>query len=284
MRVLVTGASGYLGRQVVQALLDAGHEVTATSRDLDKARKVCCWFSQVRFVAFDLAHDSERPPFHFDALDTVVHLAWDGLPDYANPRHYERELWSSYSFLKHCAKHGVRRFVVAGTCLEYGLREGPLTEDMAPQPVTAYGLAKDTLRRFLEQVCGRTGAQMTWLRFFYLHGGDTRPHSLLAQLDRAVESGDGVFNMSRGEQLRDFLSVEQAAAITEKLLRADDAFGIINCCSGKPISVRRFVEEYLAERGLKLRLNLGYYPYPDYEPMAFWGDTRKLRSLLGDHL
>ncbi len=84
--------------------------------------------------------------------------------------------------------------------------------------------------------------------------------------------------MSGGEQLRDYLPVEKVAEYIVRTALQNDVTGVINCCSGKPVSVRKLIEDYLEEKKKNIRLNLGYYPYPDYEPMAFWGDIRRLKS------
>ncbi len=281
MNVLVTGASGYLGRHVVPALLDAGHRVSVISRDASRITRHS-WAGQVRCIILDLADGALCEQQPFTDIDGVIHLAWDGLPNYDAAFHYEQNLWTSYRFLKGLLQKGVHRFVIAGTCLEYGLREGALHEGLDTRPVTAYALAKDTLRKFLEQLRRNTNMELTWVRLFYLFGGGERPHSLLAQLERAVRNGESAFNMSGGEQLRDYLPVETAARQLARLATMDHGCGTVNCCSGKPISVRRLVEERLRRLGKHIRLNLGHYPYPEYEPMAFWGDTEKLRGILGD--
>ena len=85
--------------------------------------------------------------------------------------------------------------------------------------------------------------------------------------------------MSGGEQLRDYLPVAEVGKLLCKIGLQSEVTGIINCCSGKPISVKRFVESYISSRGAKIKLNLGVYPYPDYEPMAFWGNTSKLNVI-----
>jgi dTDP-6-deoxy-L-talose 4-dehydrogenase (NAD+) len=113
-----------------------------------------------------------------------------------------------------------------------------------------------------------------------MYGEGQNPGSLLAQLDRAIEAGDPVFNMSGGEQLRDYLPVQQVAAYLVTIAESPNFGGIVNVCSGVPISVRRLVEQRIADRKSMIRLNLGYYPYPDYEPMAFWGDRHKLDGIL----
>jgi dTDP-6-deoxy-L-talose 4-dehydrogenase (NAD+) len=103
----------------------------------------------------------------------------------------------------------------------------------------------------------------------------------LAQLDQAIERGDSVFNMSGGEQLRDYLPIQQVADYLAAIIEDREFNGIVNVCSGRPISVRSFVEGHLAQKGKSMRLNLGHYPYPDYEPMAFWGDPTLLHQLTG---
>jgi dTDP-6-deoxy-L-talose 4-dehydrogenase (NAD+) len=86
--------------------------------------------------------------------------------------------------------------------------------------------------------------------------------------------------MSAGEQIRDYLPVEEVAEIIVKTSIQNETTGIINCCSGKPISIRKMVEDYLTKNNYSINLNLGYYSYNDYEPMAFWGCTEKLKTIL----
>jgi nucleoside-diphosphate-sugar epimerase len=107
-----------------------------------------------------------------------------------------------------------------------------------------------------------------------MYGEGQNPNSLLTMLDQAIQRGDPSFNMSGGEQLRDYLPVTEVATRLVKLLEHPELSGVINICSGAPISVRRLVENRIAERDASIKLNLGSYPYPDYEPMAFWGGSR----------
>ena len=128
-----------------------------------------------------------------------------------------------------------------------------------------------SLRKFLVQLQLSFDFKFKWVRLFYTYGKGQSGNSILSQLQKALENADETFNMSGGEQLRDYLPVEKVA---EKLADAsfdDQLNGIINCCSGIPISIRNLVENYLKENNKHIKLNLGYYPYPDYEPMAFWG-------------
>lgn len=120
---------------------------------------------------------------------------------------------------------------------------------------------------------------LQWVRVFYLYGRGQNAKALLAQLEQAVQRGDTVFNMSGGEQERDYLKVEEVAAILMKIGLQERVTGIINCCSGRPITVKQLVADYIQSHGYTIKMNLGYYPYPAHEPMSFWGDRGKLEGL-----
>jgi nucleoside-diphosphate-sugar epimerase len=279
MKILVTGATGFVGRHVVPELLKKGHDVVAVARDADRARMMP-WYDAVHFVACDLHAPHLQVTELFDPPDALVHLAWAGLPNYRELYHFEVNLPADYRFLKSMIMSGTKHVLVTGTCLEYGMQSGPLSEDMPTFPANPYGLAKDTLRKFLETLQNVHPFVLQWVRLFYMYGPGQNPNSLLSQLDKAIDNNDAVFNMSGGEQLRDYLHVETVAEYIVKIIFQDKISGIVNCCSGKPISVRGFVEKYLLSRGRTISLNLGYYPYPEYEPMAFWGDLSKLTSII----
>jgi nucleoside-diphosphate-sugar epimerase len=247
------------------------------------ATLVCRWPSTVparatkhRVVAFDL---SSPPLDPFDAIgrpDVLIHLAWGGLPNFDSLHHFEDELPTQYRFLKTLVSGGLRSLVVTGTCLEYGMQSGALHEDLEAKPVTPYGYAKNALRIQLEYLKRTLPFNLTWARLFYLYGSGQTSSSLLPQLEAAIRRGDRTFDMSGGQQLRDYLPVTEVAAhlVSLALSKADN--GIVNVCSGEPISVNSLVERQLAEHGWAIELNRGRYPYPDYEPMEFWGDRQKM--------
>jgi dTDP-6-deoxy-L-talose 4-dehydrogenase (NAD+) len=120
----------------------------------------------------------------------------------------------------------------------------------------------------------------TWARLFYLYGEGQGLNSLYSQLKAAIASGKSEFDMSRGEQLRDYMAASEAAEILVELAVSRKDIGVVNLCSGRPISVRSLVEGWLEELGCPVKLNLGCFPYPDYEPLAFWGGRDKLDRLL----
>lgn len=274
MKVLVTGAAGFIGHHVVSALLERGYAITAVDLDAQRAGTFD-WFDSVSFVECDIHQPDLDPERRFGPADAVVHLAWQGLPNYKSLFHFEDNLPADYRFLKTLVLAGYKHVLVTGTCLEYGMQNGCLTESMEPRPTLPYSLAKDTLRRFLEALQKEHPFLLQWARLFYMYGEGQNPNSLLAQLDRAIDQGDKSFDMSGGEQLRDYLPVTEVAARLAALLEHPEVSGPLNICKGTPISVRRLVENRIAERNANITLNLGHHSYPDYEPMAFWGESTK---------
>lgn len=282
-KVLVTGATGFIGNYVVEALLDQGCTVVATSSQPEKAKKFS-WFDRVVYRSFDLGRFDKSADYYkyFDTPDAMIHLAWEGLPNYKSEFHLTKNLPRHREFLFSIIQSGLRNLTVAGTCFEYGMQEGRLSEEVEAKPANPYSEAKNTLRRDLELFQSQNPFALKWIRLFYMHGKGQNPNSILAQLERAIQNQDTVFNMSGGEQLRDYLPVETVALYIVRIALQTKVQGVINCCSGTPISIKELVSRYLAERHYHIKLNLGYYPYPDYEPMAFWGDNTKLKTILNN--
>lgn len=279
MKVLVTGATGFIGQHIIPELLDRQHDVLAVARNPDRA-KTMPWYEKVLFISCDI-HDQQLDPVQtFGVPDAMIHLAWSGLPNYKDMFHLEKNLPADCLFLKNIVIAGTKHVLVTGTCLEYGMQSGKLSEEIMPMPVTPYGLAKDKLRKFLQELQVKQPFTLQWVRLFYMYGAGQNPNSLFTKLDHAIDNKAPVFNMSGGEQMRDYMPVEDVAHYLVSLLNHPECSGIINCCSGKPITVRQLVEQRIAEQGASIKLNLGYYPYPDYEPMAFWGDRHRLDSIL----
>lgn len=282
-KILVTGATGFIGQYVVSELLQRRHHVIASSANANKAAQAP-WYDKVEYIPFDLSQADPSADYYrfFGEPDNLIHLAWEGLPDYKADFHLQVNYPRHAAFLENLISGGLRDITVTGTCFEYGMQEGPLSEDLPPQPDNQYAMAKDTLRRFLEDLQGRQHFILKWVRLFYMYGKGQNQKSLLSQLDNAIDRGDKVFNMSGGEQVRDYLPVETVAEYIVRIALQQKVAGIVNCCSAQPIMVKDLVEEHVRRKKVEISLNTGYYPYPDYEPMRFWGNDTKLKTILKD--
>jgi len=280
-KVLVTGATGFIGNYVVRELLEKNCSVIASSAHENSAKQKD-WIDHVDYVPFDIKEVNESINYFdfFGGPDLMIHLAWEGLPNYKSSFHIEENLPGHIRFLTNLVQNGLRDLTVAGTCLEYGMQEGALREDMPALPSTSYAIAKNELRKALETMHQNYPFSLKWARLFYIHGKGQNPNSLLSQLDQALANDEPVFNMSGGDQSRDYLSVEKAAEYLVRIALQNEVAGIINCCSGEPITIRQFLRNYLSKLGRNISLNFGYYPYPDYEPLHYWGDNNKLKTVL----
>lgn len=276
MRVAVSGANGFVGRHVVAVLEQQPVEPVLILRPGSTPINQT---GQHKIVYLDLGAPPDDPFTALGRPDLLIHLAWDGLPNYRSLHHFADELPRQYHFLQAMITGGLQNLLVAGTCFEYGMQSGPLAESAATIPDNPYGFAKDSLRRQLQFLQASHPFNLIWARLFYLYGEGQGEKSLLSQLKTAVQNGEKRFNMSGGEQLRDYLPVAEAATSLVSLALGLQNIGIINVCSGKPTSVRSLVEGWLRENSWSIDLNLAYYPYPDYEPMAFWGRRDKLAAI-----
>lgn len=277
LKVVVTGASGFVGLHLIRSLARHGIDVTA------------CYHSRPvradRLVAprrLDIASPTHCDFAAMVEADVLFHLAWSGLPNYQSPHHTERELPRHLKFLTRCIEAGVRRIVVTGTCLEYGMQEGELHEALPARPVTRYGEAKHFLYQQLRSAAAAASVSLTWCRLFYLFGDGQSPGALYSSLRRAVEANELEFAMSPGDQIRDFIHVDAAVESIRQLglLKAD---GVFNVCSGRPQTVNEVVENWLTQWGARISLRRGMLAYPSYEPFEFWGSKARLESVLANY-
>ena len=280
MKIAITGANGFIGKNLIDAILQnvADVEIVAIVRNASTTDINAD--PAVKVVQIDIHHPPDNVYEEIGTPDILIHLAWDGLPNYNALHHLESELPKQYEFLSELVKSGLKSLVVTGTCFEYGMQSGKLDENMSAAPNNSYGFAKNSLRQQLEYLQKEIEFNLTWIRLFYIYGNDQTGGSIFPQLKKAIKNGDDTFNMSKGEQLRDYLDVKQVAENIANLAFLEKNIGLINVCSGSPISIRGLVEGWIVKYSWDIKLKLGHYPYPTYEPLAFWGSTEKLHSIM----
>lgn len=286
MKILVTGAAGFVGSNVIEYLL-ANHteiEIIATSKNSEKAQQMS-WFNNVTFIPLDYHNgynDGDNLFEYFKSPDLMIHLAWAFLPKFKATEHLEIELPAQYRFLTNLLSNGLKDLTCVGTCYEYGLIEGELSENTTCKPFVPYALAKLELMNKLFEYQKKQIFNFNWLRLFFMYGPGQSEKSILPQLEKAIVNKEEIFNMSKGEQVRDYLPIQIISANISKVALKKSNNGIINCSSNIPITVKQLVEDYIQKRNTTIKLNLGFYPYPDYEPFKFWGNNSKLNSIINN--
>lgn len=265
-RIHLLGSEGFIGRALQQEA---------------RGIPMHCWSHRQPAVDhhFNLLDPSSWQSLLSQRPSQVILLSWPGLPSYQETFHITRNLPACIDLLERLISAGLERLVVAGTCYEYGLQNGRLSESLATDPVNCYAIAKDSLRRVVSGLCHSGGLQWCWARIFYVYGNGQNPDSFLPSLQSAIDREDSTFSMSSGRQVRDFIHVSHVAKLLLRLATHPKANGIYNCGSGQPQTLREIAEKRIKESSSKTILKLGAYPDRTDEPLAFWADTNRLSHL-----
>lgn len=278
MKLLVTGASGFIGRNVCREVADIGSwETIAVSRTCPKDLP-----AKVRFASVDLLDDQATRELIMRERPThLLHLAWNATPGafWSTPDNLN---WVASSLLMLRAFHeaGGRRAVIAGTCAEYDWTEGALLrEDGALRPATFYGTAKDSLRQLAFAAAHTLGFQIAWGRIFWLYGPDEAPKRLVSDIAAGIASNRPV-PCTAGIQERDFLHVRDVAGAFVAALQSNWC-GAFNIGSGEPTPVRDVANILGEVSGRHELIQLGARPTPPNEAPRLVADTRILREELG---
>ena len=270
MRILVTGASGYIGRLTLPPLVARGLEVHAASRR-DLAGVTGITRHQIDLLAPGAPNQliaAARP-------DTLVHFAWNATPGVylTTPENLE---WrrATADLAQAFYAGGGTRFIMAGSCFEYvPPQESPCDERTTPlQAATIYGQSKTLAWQDVERIAATAGATAACGRIFYVFGGDESPKRLVPSVARALIAGEPAL-CSHGEQIRDFLHVRDVAAAFVALAMSQ-ASGPVNIASGHPIKVRTLIEALASQLNRPELVRLGARPMT--EPMRITANVTRL--------
>ena len=276
-RALVTGAAGFIGSHVVRALAGRCCEVVATDRP------GAAWQRLSNPPGTIDEADLENPGAAAALIgrrhpDLLVHLAWHTAPDrYLTSRDNLDSLAASADLVALAVSAGCRRVVGAGTCLEYPPSQLPHRESDSAGPDTLYGACKHAARIVAERLSADAGASFAWARVFHLHGPGEDQRRLLPMVAEKLRRGEFV-QLSPGEQLRDYLRVEDVADAIATIALSG-ATGAVNICSGTSLTLRRILETLADAVGHRDRLRFGALPYRPGERLVIAGEPAVLRSL-----
>lgn len=279
MKVVVTGATGFVGRYTVRKFLDCGFEVISLTTNLSIPSTVRDFIDGSDLLTISAL---DEVPEDIISGNVIVHCAWSNVWNTVDLSHYSHAS-QQLKFISKLAACKPAKVIISGTCYEFGLRTGPVSVGDKSEPNTPYGHAKDFIRRASEKILKDDGQiDFVWARLFYMYGMGQHEGSIYSQLIKAINRKDEIFNMSKGEQLYDYMKVDTVA---EKLvaLVTTHAPPIVHICNGYPTSLRSLVEDILLEHNSSIKLNLGFYPYRTQDSIALWG-AESFKSQLDDSL
>lgn len=272
-RVLVTGANGYIGRHVVEKLLELGAEVYVSDFNYDGLDE-----RAIRTTAPIFGQDEKL----FEKLgkpDVCIHMAWrNGFVHNADS--HIADLPQHYGFIKNMIDGGLKQLVVMGSMHEVGYWEGAIEENTPCNPKSLYGIAKNALRQALFSLPVDEDVCLQWVRAYYILGDDLKNNSIFSRIIKMEQEGAKTFPFTSGKNKFDFISVDMLAEQIAKTALQREVDGVINCCTGNPVSLADKVEEFIAENQFKIRPEYGAFPDRPYDSPGVWGDPKKINEII----
>ncbi len=274
-RVLVTGANGYIGRHVVAALLSQGHEVLAADFGFEGLDERAI---RVNVPIFSKDKDIYK---QLGEPDVCIHMAWrNGFVHNADS--HLIDLPDHYIFIKNMVEGGLKQLAVMGTMHEVGYWEGPIDENTPTNPISLYGIAKNSLRQMVDLIVKDKPTIVQWLRAYYITGDDLKSNSIFSKIAKMENEGAKKFPFTTGKNKYDFISVDELSEQIAAASTQEDVTGIINCCTGNPLSLAEKVESYIASNGYKIQLEYGAFPDRPYDSPGVWGDATKIKKVMAE--
>ena len=272
MKILITGANGYIGQGVVSEFVQRGVDVIASDISIDNIKDDICKISGNIF-------ELEDPYTYLHEPDILVHLAWrDGFKHNADS--HMIDLPKHYLFLKKMMDSGVKKVCVMGSMHEVGFYEGSINENTPCNPMSLYGIAKNALRNAVSLYAEERKIDFMWLRGYYIVGHAEYGRSIFSKIVQAVREGKKEFPFTTGQNQYDFLKYEDFCKQVVSAALQDDIKGIINCCSGYPQKLADAVEDFIKEKKYPIKLKYGVYPERAYDSKAVWGDAKMINEIM----
>lgn len=274
--ILLTGATGFIGRHCLELLTSGGYDVHAVSRNPPRASQL-----QVKWHGLDLMDTKQVEEFVRQLRPTyLLHLAWNVEPgNYWESTENIRWVETSLSLLRAFVRNGGRRVVVAGTCAEYDWRHGYCSELVTPRnPNTLYGTCKNSLHGMLEAMAQhRSRFSFAWGHIFFVYGPDEPPGRLIPSTVCSLLK-DEVARCLHGQHVRDYLHVGDAASALVALV-GSSVTGAVNIASGRPLVLKDIVYRIAAK--LDRESSITVANEESDEPPMLVADSRRLNKDVG---
>lgn len=272
MKIAITGANGYIGANLVKKCLDCNHNVLAVDLSDEYIDK------RAEFINADIFNENNLYQ-KFGMPDVLIHLAWKNGFVHNDPSHLE-DLYAHYKFVTKMIDSGVKYVSVLGTMHEVGYHVGEIDDDTPCNPLSLYGISKNALRQALMLYTSDKDVNFHWLRGYYIVGDDMRSNSIFGKIMRKAKSGEKTFPLNSGKIKYDFISLDELCAQILMSSIQGKVNGIINMCSGKPVSLGEKVEQFISDNRLDISLQYNVFPDRPYDSPIIYGNSNKIEKIM----
>lgn len=270
-KVILTGATGLIGKEAIKPLLDCGFEVFALT--IDKAN-TDCGIKWINCNIFD--EHSVQNVFMEKKPDYLLHFAWIATGDYLMSDINYKFIDSSLNMLREFKNNGGKRAVFAGTCFEYKFKDEPLKETDELNPTTIYAKCKNELREKAQKYCLDNNISFGWGRIFYVYGHGENEKRLVPHVINSLKNNKEVV-IENGSLIRDYMYSRDIAVSFVKFLDSDSE-GIVNICTGEGVSLGEYAQ-IIAKKLNKINL-LVIKNEKTIQPKIIIGNNEKLINII----
>ena len=266
-KILLTGVTGLIGKEVIKPLLDYGYEISALTIDDNNPD---CGVNWIKCNIFE--ENSLKSVFEKEKPSHLLNFAWATTGDYLTNNINFEFVKAGLNLLKYFKENGGKRIVYVGTCFEYQFKDEPLKETDTLNPQTVYAKSKDALHKLAEAFCGQNEISFGYGRIFFVFGRKENEKRLTAHIIKSLREGNEV-NIINGDFVRDYMYAKDIAGAFAKLVDTD-VQGSVNISTGKGISLKDYALTIAKKIGREDLVNIKYEALN--QPMFIVGDNSRL--------
>jgi nucleoside-diphosphate-sugar epimerase len=276
MKIAVIGGTGFLGSNILK-FIPKNYLITATYTNKKKINKKLS--KKIIWKYLDI-YKKKNFFKYLNKPDIVIHLSWSKLPNYNLKFHLTKELIKQKKFILDLIKGGLKNIFIAGTCFEYGKKNGKITENASEYPLSNYALAKFLLKKYVFLLSKKFNFNLIWGRIFYVYG---KHNSRLTLYNQILDSSKRNLEIKiNGKLVRDYLHVNRISKIIVDLSLKRKNFGLVNISSGKGVSLKKLVNSICKTEKIKPNINYVKIHRNNFESNIFWGCNKKLKKCLAE--
>lgn len=277
MKILLAGATGYIGSKTIFQLLKNKHELSI----IQSSKKKNTFDKYLKDkVSYNILKDSPNKKLKnldIKNFDFLVYFFWANLPNYDSHLIHKKNYIVSKNFINFLFQKGLKKIYTIGSCYEYLGYVGEVSENLKTITKLPYPFYKNKLRNYLDKKYNSNrNIRSSWIRLFYVYSKDQRESSLIPQIH---DKKNSKLIINSSNKIIDIYHVNSHVRLIVKILFSKKTFKIVNCCSGKPIKLKRFVLNYIKRNKLNVNVDFKNNNIRNFET-DFWGSTTLLKKLI----